>query len=136
MDKLSDYIPLIIIIGSIVYSIVKRGNKTREEEISKTTLPGHAGGKEITGSEVFQTDSVRDIAKPVKKENKKKKTKTSSPKQTITQKALISSVFSNDSGEKESFVESGEPIINMENVDDVKKAIIYTEIFSRKEYLF
>ncbi|MDR0866360.1 MAG: hypothetical protein LBO74_15730 [Candidatus Symbiothrix sp.] len=121
MDNLSDYVPLIIIVGSIIYSIVKGTGKKRQEEMSKTTLPGHKP-KDIT---------VPDI-QPVKAVKKTKK-KAAPPKpepvviRPVVTPAAPVEVLSG-------FDEQVEPLLNIEDPDEIKKAFIYTEILRRKAY--
>ncbi|MDR0682020.1 MAG: hypothetical protein LBG15_09275 [Dysgonamonadaceae bacterium] len=124
MDNLSDYIPLIIIIGSIIYSVFKGTDKKRQEEMAKTILPGQKSGREVNQPEVFY-----DV-KPVKKENKRKKL------EEIPQ-PVVSPTKSKIRFESEKMIEaeyeSAELSLNIEDVDEVKKAFIYSEIFNRRE---
>jgi hypothetical protein len=126
MDNISDYIPLLIIIGSVVYSVIKGKGKQRQEEMTKTTLPGRKSGEEVNRSDVFYE------VKPEKTgntENKKKKSAmipqpvASSTKQTI--RTEVENVIIEN--------EESEPVLNIEDMDEVKKAFIYTEIFNRRE---
>jgi hypothetical protein len=124
MDNLSDYIPLIIIIGSIIYSVFKGTGKKREEEMAKTTLPGQEREREVNQPEVFYN------VKPVKKESKKKKS------EEISQ-PVVSPTKPKIRFESEKIIEAeyeySELGLNIENVDEVKKAFIYSEIFNRRE---
>jgi hypothetical protein len=70
MDNLSEYIPLIIIIGSIVYSIIKGGVKKKLEETAKTTLPGK------TSEETVWPENEIPPKAAVKKHVKKQKLPT------------------------------------------------------------
>ena len=114
MDKLSDYIPLIIIIGSIIFSMIKGSRKKSEEETAKTTLPGHRN-------------------QPERKEKtaiKKPKIKTHEP--TIITPTPISSESSIVSSEQKDVESTHVPFLDSSDINEVKKAFIYTEIFNRK----
>jgi hypothetical protein len=121
MDNLSNYVPLIIIIGSIIYSIVKGTNQKKQEEMAKTTLPGHKP-KEITVPEV----------RPVKTVKKEKK-KVAPPK---PEPAVVRQVVTPPSPVEvlEVIEEQGEPVLDIGDTDEIKKAFIYTEIFNRRAY--
>ena len=133
MDKLSEYLPLLIIVGSIIYSVVRGSSRKKAEELSKTTLPGHTGGKEIyfpetSEQEIFFPEIIEQVP-PVRKEQKKSKVNIAPPP--------VYQQTTNDPPKKTLPSEPEEPEtewIKLENIDEVKKAIIYAEIFSRKEY--
>ena len=114
MDKLSDYIPLIIIVGSIVYSIVKGLGKSQKEETAKTTLPKPHSQPEIKRKTPIKEPEFK-IQEPVVV------TKTPSLSQPPV-------VFS-ESREAES---ATVPFLDTNDLDEVKKAFIYTEIFNQK----
>jgi len=125
MDKLSEYLPLIIIIGSIIYSIVKGANRKKaEEELAKTTLPGHTGGKEI------YFPAMNEPPQPVYKEQKKSKAITIQTPVYQQKMDSLPTTLSVDS-ELEGWETDG---LHLGDADEIKKAIIYTEIFRRKEY--
>ena len=114
MDKLSDYIPLIIIIGSIVFSVIKGLGKSQREETAKTTLPNRHSQPEV------------EIKTPVKKP------KLKTPQPSIVAKKPVpaqSSIVSSESREIEA---TTVPFLDSSDLDEVKKAFIYTEIFNRK----
>jgi hypothetical protein len=124
MNNLSDYIPLVIIIGSIIYSVFKETGKRRREETAKTTLPGQKSGKEINRPEVFYN------VEPAKNENRKKEAE-------VIPRPVVPSIKSKIRPESEKMIEvehdSPEFGLNIEDVDEVKKAFIYSEIFNRRE---
>jgi hypothetical protein len=126
MDNLSDYVPLIIIIGSIIYSIVKGTNKKKEEELSKTTLPGRKIPVEVS------TPPMNPVVRPVKKEKKK----TFFPKQepAIVHQAAAPFIRNTEPVELEVIEEQGEPILDIEDTGEIQKAVIYAEIFNRRNY--
>jgi hypothetical protein len=114
MDKLSEYIPFIIVIGVIISSVVKGWGKVQKEEFEKTTLPGHRSQPEI----------------PTKKSIKK------SQIQTPEASALVTTSVYHESPmveiESETIEISDEPLLDGSNPEEVKKAFIYSEIFNRK----
>jgi hypothetical protein len=120
MDNVSDYIPLLIIIGSVIYSVVKGVSKQKQEETAKTTLPGRK-----SETKVNRPDTLYEV----KQENKKKKP-------AVIPQSVIPSAKQALRAEVESVMienEESEPILNIDDMDEVKKAFIYTEIFNRRE---
>ncbi|MCL1938149.1 MAG: hypothetical protein FWF52_07125 [Candidatus Azobacteroides sp.] len=148
MDKLSEYVPLIIIIGTIIYSVIKGSSRKKaEEELSKTTLPGHTGGEEIYFPETIEAVGPSKKVEPAKSRKTVNTVKTIKSVKTIKKEAKESKVNKTQSpiyqqtinpvSETAIQLEPEEPeihLFNLENVDEVKKAFIYTEIFNRKEY--
>jgi hypothetical protein len=133
MEKLSEYLPLLIIVGSIIYSVIRGASRKKAEELSKTTLPGHTSGEEIyfpetSDQEIFFLEMIKQ-AESVKEEEKKSKV-------NIIQTPVYQQKI-NTSPKKTVQSEPEEPEtewLKLENIDEVKKAVIYTEIFGRKEY--
>jgi hypothetical protein len=123
MDNLSDYIPLLIIIGSVIYSIVKETGKKKREEIAKTILPGRKSGEEVSPPETFHE------VKSMKIETQKKKLPLISQSVISPVKQTICEGIENMAIE----YEESESLLNIEDMDEVKKAFIYTEIFNRKK---
>ncbi|MDR0543301.1 MAG: hypothetical protein LBH19_13965 [Dysgonamonadaceae bacterium] len=122
MQALSEFLPLIFIVIFVVISVRKGINQKRQEEMAKTVLPGRRSGQEIPVPEMIP-------AAPVQVQ--------SAPSRKATSKPLRQSDIHSRSAhlsEKESVEEIAEPVLNIEDRDDIKKAIIYTEIFNRKEY--
>ncbi|MDR2085632.1 MAG: hypothetical protein LBP72_00485 [Dysgonamonadaceae bacterium] len=121
MDKLSDYIPLIIIIGSIIYSAIKGGSKKKQEEMAKTTLPGKR----------FD-ETVRSEKNAVKKQTLPKPKVASTEKKEIFHKAakVIPNVETHLVEEQE-YVK---PLLDIEDHEEVRRAFIYAEILNRKNY--
>ncbi|GHS99602.1 hypothetical protein FACS189421_10360 [Bacteroidia bacterium] len=86
--------------------------------MTKTTLPGRKSGEIITIPETV----------PVKKTKEKIKAPKPVHQSMITPVEQIIPVEMEDSDE------FGEAVLNIEDVEDIKKAVIYTEIFNRKDY--
>jgi hypothetical protein len=123
MDKLSNILPFIIFIGVIIYSIMKSSGKKQQDEWSKTTLPGHRSGKEIT---------LPDILQEVQSTKKQKKTNRL-PQPERIQNLSATPVQSVVPLEIEDLESSGETVLDISDVENIKKAVIYTEIFNRRE---
>ena len=125
MDKLSEYLPVIIILVSIVFTII--GKIKKQEKITEaTTLPGHQAGEVIDEDSLPRpfTGSYRKIV-----EEKPKKQVFYQPeikqRKEITPISSTPIVLESEDEEDSSF--------SFEE-DDVVRAIIYTEIINRKEY--
>jgi hypothetical protein len=103
-----------------IISLRKGANKKRAEETAKTTLPGRKSGQVIPAPE---WNRVEPATMTVQK----------SPRQRIESPAAVSiqspSIVLPDNDEG-----FHEPVIDIENPEDIKKAVIYTEIFNRKDY--
>jgi hypothetical protein len=121
MNSLSEYIPLLVILGFIVVSIRKGVVKAKQEEMSKTTLPGRRSGEEISIPEVLS----------VKKAKAKMKTTQTEP--TVMRSSLVVPVET-PAPEEEDLNASDALFIHPEEVEELQKAVIYTEILNRKEY--
>jgi hypothetical protein len=117
MNNLSEYIPLLFILLFIIISI-KKGAGKKQEEMAKTMMPGHKSGEIIDVPEYV----------PVKKT----KEKIQAPKPVHQPMAIP--VEQMKPIEIENSNEFGEAVLNVEDVEDIKKAVIYTEIFNRKDY--
>jgi len=90
---------------------------------NKTMLPGHTSGEVIT-------TWAPDPTVPVQKTVKKPQSTAFKPERPITDFPVEPAVPTVKDNEEDSL----EPILNIEDVDDIKKAVIYTEIFSRKNF--
>ncbi|MDR3341060.1 MAG: hypothetical protein LBT25_13420 [Candidatus Symbiothrix sp.] len=126
MDKLSDYLPLIIIIISILFSLLKR--KKKKEYGHETTLPGKMPGEPIpVAPNIF--DATRRVYqasvydKPVEKQVIGK-THQSHQKNQIQP--------SEDTFIQEVEEEPNEPYLDISNIEELKRAVVYTEIFNQK----
>ena len=124
MDKIGEYIPLIIIVLSFIYSFAK---KARKKEVSQTQEEKNKRRPEFTKTpsseyewnsldtvpdNVFRPDSF--IGATFKKDPEKKTNENLSPIfiEEITDNVGVS--------------------VDFGDVEEVKKGIIYTEIFNRK----
>jgi len=129
MENLSDYIPLILILGSVIYSIAKGVGKKGSEETAKTTLPGK------TAADV----NPKEIRSPQKKKSKKKVVATIQPdpikKDTrkAAQKSFASVPVIEDVHQEENNQETI-PYLDTHDREEIKQAFIYSEILNRKEY--
>ena len=125
MNALSEYLLPLIFIVVILVRFLRKGMDTQGEgEMAKTTLPGRKSGEVIDVREPVPATPVQ------KKAAKKTHRPASNPLRTPLNTPATSSVPVVEAGEEYSY----EPVLNIENADDIKKAIIYTEIFKRKEY--
>ncbi|MDR2806016.1 MAG: hypothetical protein LBB85_10365 [Dysgonamonadaceae bacterium] len=116
MNTLSEFLPLIFIAAFIILSVRRGMNQKKQEEMSKTTLPGRKSGAVIPVQET--------VSSPVQ----------ANPGKKITPKPVRTSSQSVLAGEKEPEEEIIESVLNIEDPEDIKKAVIYTEIFNRKAY--
>ena len=130
MDNLSDYVPLILILGSVIYSIVKGMGKKGEEETAKTTLPGK------TAKEV----GTKEMKSPQKKKSKKKVVVPiqTNPIKKDSKKAIQRpNVAPISISEDVTHVENNQetiPYLDTHDREEIKQAFIYSEILNRKEY--
>jgi len=128
MDKLSEYIPLLIILASFVISIL--GKKKKQGKITqKTTLPG----KSVEDYYDFEEEkSPQTYSSTYQTFAEKKPNKPTILQPEIIQGKKVSSFSSAplmlDSEEEE------HSHFSLEDEEDLKRAIIYTEIINRKEY--
>ena len=124
MDK---YIPIIVILVSIVFSIIgkakKQGNVTQE-----TTLPGKKPGKFIDEIELPRT-----ISSSTQKVFEEKTKKPALKKPEMINRKEIKPLFTSEIAVIES-EENENSSFSFENEDDVKRAIIYSEIINKKEW--
>jgi hypothetical protein len=125
MDKLSDYLPLIIFIIAIVVSIAG-GNKKKVTH--ETTIPGR---KQVEN---------RPDNRPVEKPRSKPKLSEKPVMQPATHTPFIPQQSKiKPEHEQQAFIieveeENSTPFLNLSDMDEVKKALIYTEVFKKKEY--
>jgi hypothetical protein len=122
MNKLSDFIPLIVILVSLVISVIGK-KKNRDNRGQETMLPGKKPGEVIDKGEKPQSlaDSYRKIVED-------------RPKKQIIQSGIKEEIMSFSTGNTvlESEEEDYSPFTFEE--DDLSKAIIYAEIINRKEW--
>ena len=126
MENLSEYVPLLIIVVSIILSVVN-GSKKKKATTHETRIPGipPAEPQPMIESESWLPEEidlideqVRHVSTPqIKPASFSSKEKKSSIAKPISPEDEIS-----------------EPFINVSDADEIKKAVIYTEIFKRREY--
>ena len=125
MNALLEYLlPLIFVVSIVVISLRKGVDKKKEEEMAKTMLPGRKSGEELIVPEPVPV-------LPAQKATKKLRSRISLPLERtgdVSEKSSASILI--DEPEEFSF----EPVLNIADRDDIKKAVIYTEIFNRKDY--
>jgi len=128
MDKLSEYIPIVIILVSIVFSII--GKKKKPEKVTQeTTLPGKTVGEFIDKMELPRTESNSNQ----KFTGEKTKKQTVSRAEIITKNKPLPS-FSSEIGNLEIEDENVNSSFSFENEEDVRQAIIYAEIINKRDY--
>lgn len=132
MNNISDFVPLIIIVASLVYSFVKNTNKAKQAEMAKTTLPGK---REIR----LPQQSVVPKSPVLQVENKQKQANKANTSTIETPYFVKDSRKEFTSSMEPAYVSAKEegsptPIISIDDTDELKKAFIYMEILQRKEY--
>lgn len=115
-------ISVLIVVIFIVSSIYKAVKKQEKNEWDKTTLPGQGGGKEI----VFPNETESQPTFPVKKVEKKVRPAIIP---TATSVFVSPSPISGDATDPDEI-----SFLDTSDSDEIKKAIIYSEIFKRKDY--
>ena len=125
MEKIGDYIPLIIIALSLIFTIVRKAGK-KEEDTNKTTLPNGSSQEDKPFEDIIferqvQPQSVRTAVK-------KKQQPDLNP-------AVLSSLNRNERQSSmlvEEIADNPEISLDFNDVDELKRGIIYSEIFNRK----
>lgn len=142
MENFSDLIPLLIILGSVIFSAISGARKKKPEVTHETRLPGNIGDEERTfeGHRPPSAPPVREAYQTIQqfKHPEKRDSRTDSsrvPSSHISSKKISSpaqtSPFASSPIQEEGL---GQPFMDVSNPDEIRRAIIYTEIFSRKEY--
>ena len=128
MDKLSEYIPIIVILVTVIFSIIGKKKKP-ENDMQETSLP-----KEIDEEFVDKRELPRMISGAEQKFSEKTTKKTVFGKsEMVKKKEAVPSVFL-ETANLETEEEKGNSFISFEEEDDVMKAIIYAEIINKKDY--
>jgi len=128
MDKLSEYIPLLIILVSVIFSLMGKKKK-----------PGNAK-QETTFPEIPVGEFVDERGLPPVLTGSYSKVVSGKPKQTVIQKPEITKKkefmpsFFSDIEKLESEEENENSPFSFEDEADVRRAIIYSEIINKKEY--
>ncbi|MDR1527621.1 MAG: hypothetical protein LBS46_08155 [Dysgonamonadaceae bacterium] len=124
MNTLSEFLPLIFIAAFVIISVRRGMNQKKQEEMAKTTLPGRKSGEVVIDPEWVPEPAGR-----------RKKTQTVTPKPVQQTVRTPSGAKPYPVENKEEHQEElSEPLFDLEDADEVKKAVIYTEIFRKKEY--
>jgi hypothetical protein len=112
-------ISVLFVIVVIVSSIYKKVVKPVADEMEKTTLPGRKSGREIH----FPENKPVESSAPVVKKKPVNKTVSTNYNPNISQPILIEE----PQGEKKAF-------LDIDDSEEIKKAIVYSEIFGRRKY--
>jgi len=128
MDKLSEYIPLLIILVYVLFTAL--GKKKKPGKITqKTTLPGKTIEDFFDFEEEEEPQSYRAPYQTFTKEEPIKQTVRNveiTPENKISSLASTHVMLESEDEEHSHF--------SFEDEEEVKRAIIYAEIINRKEY--
>jgi len=126
MNALSEYFPLLLILIFLIISIRKgMDRKKQEEETAKTLLPGRESEGMATAEEFTP---VRQAREATKKSQSRVSKPPEQPKRFPTES---SSSISKDHDSEEESIETVLDL-DIDDMDEIKKAVVYTEIFNRK----
>jgi len=128
MEKLSDYIPIVIILVSVVFSIIGKAKK-QAKVTQRTTLPGTK--LEIPVEEKKLQRPPAGSYPTIFEERPKKQPVFVQPEMSREKKAYSSLAPANVVAEPEEEAAS----FSLDGDDDIIKAIIYSEIINKKEWL-
>ena len=132
MDKLSDFLPLLLIVGSVVISIVQSSNKKKKAEQAKkeAMVPKGATTKRPLGVPVVSLPKMRSI--PLVQDRMEREELAS----TIFNPEVNRSVqtISKEEDVLDEVAEVNSFIFDTASTDELKKAVIYSEILNKKEY--
>lgn len=132
MENLSEIIPLLIIVVSIVLSAVSSSKKKKAESAQRNSVPNAPSPQakrspnEILWDERKETLEKENIRQTVAQPVYKQKNATKYYSQNFMSEKESKTVMSEEG--------YSQPYIDVSDLDEVKKAVIYTEIFTRKEY--
>ncbi|MDR0798897.1 MAG: hypothetical protein LBN18_03960 [Dysgonamonadaceae bacterium] len=120
MENFSDYIGLIVILGAIVISVTRGNNKKKKEETARTMLPGRKAGEVLKPKPVKQTKPEQPSMTTIFA-SRKKETVSSLyvPEKEVEQPIHIE--------------EYEDPLLNVRDLEEVKRAVVYSEILRRWE---
>ena len=125
MDNLSEIIPLLVVLGSIILSIA--GGSKKKKPQNTAGQPGNPSPRNESDfpsfpflEEIKLPEKENVIIQPVVKKSSVKK-----PEPKVSPLTPSSNKFPE---------EVSEPLLNFDDLDEVKKGIIYSEILGRKEY--
>jgi hypothetical protein len=123
MDKLSDFLPIIIFIALFVVS-VSRGNK-KKVVTHETTIPGRRPA---------ENKPVIQKPRPAPAFSEKPEIQATVHTPIIPQASKIKPAPEQKEFVIETAEENSTPFLNLSDMDELKKALIYTEIFKTKNY--
>ena len=126
MDKLSEYVPLLIILVSLIFTIT--GKKKKQGKISHETVSPQQIEEEIVYESSFPQSITELYKKNVVEKPEKQILHKSESKPVNKFTSLSTTPVLSESEEEENSP------FSFEEEDDVAKAIIYSEIINRKEY--
>ena len=136
MESLSEYIPLLLIVGSIIVSAISGSRKKKKEgTLHETRIPGVNPAKPVDSS----YDSISEIEAGNEKQPEAKKPIITKKELNVNQKSRPryssqASVPGETDKTPTAEDEYAKPYMDASDLDEVKKAVIYSEIFSRKDY--
>ncbi|GHT53379.1 hypothetical protein FACS189446_0630 [Bacteroidia bacterium] len=126
MDKLSEYIPLLIIIVSVVISLVRKSKQpVKESALPKEVFPQIPAFEEPVYEKPAPEKRVGAPVAP------KPKMMTPEKKQFVAKKEPVSYKKTAEMPEIEAYESAA---INLSDPEELKKAVIYSEIFNRKDF--
>ena len=126
MDNISEYVPLLIILASIIFTALGRKKKPAKST-QETALPQQTA-EELIDESIFSQVFADFYQKPVEEKPKKQV----NPKPEIRPEKKVESLSSTPII-IESEEEADSPF-SFKEEDDLIRAIVYTEIINRKEY--
>jgi len=128
MDKLSEYIPLIIIIATLIFSLIgkrkKQNTLVNEQDTIRESLEG--------------LDTILELPQPTNGINNKiieeKMKKKGFSNMEKTKKNIVIPSFSTDTVILDTEEEGINNSFSIEEEEDVIKAIVYSEIINKRDY--
>lgn len=136
--NISDILFPILIVASIVWSLTKNLRKAKQEETAKTLLPGK---KEVNVPPIKspqlpverkETEPFAGFHGQSSKKKKKEEKKATVHFDHSSQKTVKNYISPENSPLLEN-EDVASPFLDIHNMDELKKAVIYSEIFNRKE---
>jgi len=136
MESLSEYIPLLLIIGSVIVSAISGSRKKKKEVVShETRIPGIPPGEpEEPSNRTFQEKVMNKEPRPEAIKQVNAKIKPNPSQRIYTKHTSQTSAFEGNEKTQRIEEENVQSYIDLSDPDEVKKAVIYSEIFARKDY--
>ena len=137
MDNLSDFIPLLLIVGSVIISIVKSSEKKKaKQDQNKTTLPKGIPTiptERPLGAPAAGLPKMRSVVVTPPPAQEKRRAHPADIAFNPEVRRSVQTTFEEHTSLDEVVV--AKPFIfDAENIGELKKAVIYSEILNRKEY--